>query len=191
MSSTSRASAREVPAPRITLSVPVALGLVVAYAVVFTAVAASSGIPYAEWFATGGSAFRTAVLPLVAGAVLLVAFLWWARWDFGLFHLTNVINGSPLAGALSQVGLAAVTGVILYLYRRARGLLVVGMVAHGLWDISLFLPGGAGGSVGALVGLALLIVVPALGICALVVSLVRDRQTVVAGSGVVEGVDIR
>ena len=68
--------------PRIAPSVPVALALIVAYSVVFTGVAASSGIPYTDWFATGASAFRTAVLPLLCGAVLIVAFLLWARWDF-------------------------------------------------------------------------------------------------------------
>ncbi|WP_380165569.1 CPBP family intramembrane glutamic endopeptidase [Jannaschia sp. R86511] len=246
-------------------SVPLALGLIVVYAAVFTAVAASSGIPYADWFASGSTAFRTAVLPLLAGAVVIVAFLWWARWDFvfrdperlpvhrayrvamaafvlgivvhlvlvrwdrltlglllavlaagvlvgfceetlfrgvllrslldghrsetacllissavfGLFHLTNVINGSPLTSALTQVALAAVTGAILYLFRRVGGLLLVGMVAHGLWDVSLFLPGGGGGSAGALVNVALLVVVPLLGVVAVLVSLRRDRQLVV------------
>jgi hypothetical protein len=55
--------------------------LILAYSVVFMSVAARSGIPYAEWFATGASAFRTAVLPLLSGAVLIVAFLAWARWE--------------------------------------------------------------------------------------------------------------
>lgn len=270
MSSTSHAPVGT--APRIKPSVPLAIALILAYSVVFTAVAASSGIPYAEWFATGGSAFRTAVLPLLCGAVLIVAFLVWARWDFvfrdpgripmrpiywvalgafavgivvhllfvswgrltpglllailaagvlvgfceetlfrgvllrslrngarsealclvlssaafGLFHLTNLINGSPIGATLSQVGLAATTGAILYLFRRVRGLLVVGMAAHGLWDISLFLPGGAGGTVGALVSLALLVIVPAIAVATIVVSLLRDRRIVVTQTGIVE-----
>jgi CAAX protease family protein len=247
----------------------VALGVIVAYAVVFTVVAMTSGIPYADWFATGASTFRTAVLPLMAGAVVLVVFLWWARWDFvfrdperlpmrrffwvavavfvvatvlhlvfvrwerltpglllavlaagvlvgfceetlfrgillrslrngrrsealclvltsvifGLFHLSNLVNGSPVGAVASQVGLAASTGVILYLFRRIRGLLLVAMAAHGLWDISLFLPGGGGGTAGALVNLALLVIVPGVGIAVVVVSLLRERNTVV-GLGV-------
>jgi membrane protease YdiL (CAAX protease family) len=272
MSSTGRTGTTQRTGPRIAPSVPVALALIVAYAVVFTAVAASSGIPYAEWFATGASAFRTAVLPLLCGAVLIVVFLLWARWDFvfrdperrpmrpvywvavavfvlgivlhlvfvswsrltpglvlailaagvlvgfceetlfrgvllralrngtrsealcvlvsslafGLFHLTNVINGSALSAALTQVGLAATTGVILYLFRRTRGLLLAGMVAHGAWDISLFLPGGAGGVPGAFVSLALLVIVPALAVVALIVSLLRDRRLIVTPTGLVD-----
>jgi membrane protease YdiL (CAAX protease family) len=105
---------------------------------------------------------------------------------FGLFHLTNVINGSALSAALTQVGLAATTGVILYLFRRTRGLLLAGMVAHGAWDISLFLPGGAGGVPGAFVSLALLVIVPALAVVALIVSLLRDRRLVVTPPGLVD-----
>ena len=82
MSSTGRAGTTQGTGLRIAPSVPVALALIVAYSVLFTVVAASSGIPYAEWFATGASAFRTAVLLLLCGAVLIVAFLIWARWDF-------------------------------------------------------------------------------------------------------------
>lgn len=273
MSSTGGVDTAQGAGPRIAPSVPLALGLIVAYSVVFTVVAASSGIPYAEWFATGASAFRTAVLPLICGAVLIVAFLVWARWDFvfrdpervpmrpvywvavavfvlgillhlvfvnwgrltpglvlailaagvlvgfceetlfrgvllrslrngtrsealclvlssaafGLFHLTNLINGSPLSAALTQVGLAATTGVILYLFRRTRGLLAVGMVAHGAWDISVFLPGGAGGVPGAFISLALLVIVPALAVVAAIVSLLRDRRLVVTPNGIVDG----
>ena len=272
MSSTGRLGTAQGTGPRIAPSVPVALGLIVAYSVVFTLVAASSGIPYAEWFATGASAFRTAVLPLLCGAVLIVAFLLLARWDFvfrdperlsmrpvyrvavavfvlgivlhlvfvswsrltpgllaailaagvlvgfceetlfrgvllrslrngtrsealcvvlssaafGLFHLSNLINGSSLSATLTQVGLAAASGVILYLFRRTRGLLVVGMVAHGAWDISLFLPGGGGGWVGSLLGFALLIIVPALAVVAVIVSMLRDRRIVVTPTGIID-----
>ena len=83
MSSSGLQTARRLREPRIAPSPLVALGVIVAYAVVFTVVAiVPSGIPYADWFATGASTFRTAVLPLMAGAVVLVVFLWWARWDF-------------------------------------------------------------------------------------------------------------
>ena len=51
--------------------------------------------------------------------------------------MSNVINGAPLVNTLGQVGLAATSGAILYLFRRGTGLLVAGMVAHGVWDMSL------------------------------------------------------
>lgn len=38
-----------------------------------------------------------------------------------------------------QVVLAALSGILLYVFRRATGLLWPAMVAHGLWDISIFL----------------------------------------------------
>jgi len=42
----------------------------------------TSGIPDNAWFATAGSAFRIDVLALTLGAVFLVTFLVWPRWDF-------------------------------------------------------------------------------------------------------------
>ncbi|MFZ0323034.1 MAG: CPBP family intramembrane glutamic endopeptidase [Actinomycetes bacterium] len=70
------------------------------------------------------------------GAVVLWSSLW-----FGFFHLTNLITGSPVASVLNQCVLASVSGLALYLARRARGLLVFGMVLHGLWDMSAFAVG--------------------------------------------------
>ena len=70
------------------------------------------------------------------------------------------------------------------LFRRGTGLLAAGMVAHGVWDMSLFLPGGGGGALGAIASVALLGIMPALGVAVLVVSLVRDRRLVVTQSGV-------
>jgi membrane protease YdiL (CAAX protease family) len=60
---------------------------------------------------------------------------------FGLFHLTNLAVGSPLAAALGQVVIASISGFVLYLARRATGLLIAGMALHGIWDISTFLAG--------------------------------------------------
>jgi hypothetical protein len=50
-----------------------------------TAIVASSGILYADWFTSAGNTWRAAVLPLAAGAVYLIAFVLWARWD-GVFR---------------------------------------------------------------------------------------------------------
>jgi uncharacterized protein len=68
------------------------------------------------------------------GVVVLISSLW-----FGLFHLTNVITGSPVTAVIQQVAYASLAGVALYLWRRGTGLLVAGMVIHGLWDLSGFL----------------------------------------------------
>jgi membrane protease YdiL (CAAX protease family) len=215
---------------RVAPSLPVATGVFIAYVVVFIGLSSTSGIAYSDWFATGGNAFRTAVIPLVGGSLVLIAFLVWARWDwvfkdparlrmngvlwatvvvfivsiaahfavanyskasgdlllaiiaagvlvgfaeetlfrgiilralrtdlrpeawvmlvssvwFGFFHLTNIVNGSPAQAVLSQCVQASVLGVGLYLFRRVRGLLVLGMIAHGLWDMGAFLPAPSG-----------------------------------------------
>lgn len=219
--------------PRIAPTVPVAIGVFVAYVVVFIGLSSSSGVGYDQWFATGSNAFRSAVVPLIGASALLIAFLLWARWDwvfrdparlpmfgilwvpivlfglafvghlafvdwsrvptdlllaivmagvlvgfaeetmfrgvilralrangraegwvvvisslwFGFFHLTNLLNGSPAANVIGQCVLASGSGVVLYLFRRWRGLLVLGMIAHGCWDISAFLPATSAGAV--------------------------------------------
>lgn len=58
---------------------------------------------------------------------------------FGLFHLTNLGVGSPVAAVIVQVVIASISGFVLYLARRAFGLLLAGMVLHGIWDMSTFL----------------------------------------------------
>ncbi|MCP9785776.1 CPBP family intramembrane glutamic endopeptidase [Cyanobium sp. N5-Cardenillas] len=65
----------------------------------------------------------------------------WTGLCFGLFHLPNVFMGMGWFG-LIQVVLAALSGILLYVFRRDTGLLWPAMVAHGLWDISTFLAGG-------------------------------------------------
>jgi hypothetical protein len=70
------------------------------------------------------------------GVVVLVSSLW-----FGLFHLTNLVTGSSVTSVIQQVVIASMAGVALYLWRRGTGLLVAGMVIHGLWDMSSFLLG--------------------------------------------------
>ncbi|MBP2457334.1 membrane protease YdiL (CAAX protease family) [Clavibacter michiganensis] len=95
---------------------------------------------------------------------------------FGLFHLTNLINGSPVSAVANQVLLAVLSGAILYAFRRVTGLLLAGMVAHGLWDASLFLPAAPATIASGVVGLALLVAVPLAGLVALVVVVMRDRH---------------
>jgi membrane protease YdiL (CAAX protease family) len=237
--------------------------LVVAiYSIVFIAAAASSGIPYADFFASPANAWRTAVLPLALGAGVLVIFLLWSRWDhvfsdrerlgvpavlriaavafavgivlhfvfvgwsevrvdllipilmtgilvgfceevlfrgillramraagrseavvaigtsviFGLFHLTNLVLGSPLSAVLSQVLITTTIGAILYSFRRIGGLLLPAIIAHGLWDISVFLPQAAPTAVSSVSSLALFWLIPALGVIALITVGIKDRR---------------
>jgi membrane protease YdiL (CAAX protease family) len=70
------------------------------------------------------------------GLVVLISSLW-----FGLFHLTNLITGSSFTAVIGQVGAASLAGIALYLWRRGTGVLLGGMVVHGLWDMSIFLLG--------------------------------------------------
>ena len=253
---------------RIAPSIPVAAAVFVAYAAVFTAISSTSGIPYADWFANGENALRTAVFPLIGGSLVLIAFLLWARWDFvfkdperlpmygvlwvpvsifavgivvhfaiadwssatsglllailaagvmvgfaeetlfrgiilrslrtnlrpeawvmlilslwfGFFHLTNLFNGSPIGAVLFQCVQASAAGVVLYAFRRVRGLLVAGMIAHGLSDMSLFVP-GASWSLSA-INLPIQMLVFVTAIIAAFVILRRDRKITVAPEGV-------
>lgn len=243
--------------------------VVVLYMLVVNGLQLSTGIPYREWTSTPSNTIRAAVIPLIAGSVLLVAFLVIARWDmvwrdpgrlpltgamkaamvfflaaivvrligvrwttvslallgavlltgllvgfaeetlfrgvflrslrtggrteavaalvtaigFGLFHLPNMIFGAGLA-QLPQVVLAALTGSILYVFRRYRGTIVVAMVAHGTWDISTFLSGSNGAPWITIVSFVLLIAGVVFGILVLVSVWRTDKATVVTPTGV-------
>lgn len=256
------------PTWRIAPSVPVAIGVLLAYVVVFIGLSSTSGIPYAEWFDSGANAFRTAVIPLIGGSLVLIAFLLWARWDlvfkdparlpmsrmlwvpvvifvvgvvvhfavadwnglsaglllailaagvmvgfaeetlfrgillrglrtnlrpeawvmlissllFGLFHLTNILNGSPVGTVLNQVVQATALGAVLYVFRRARGLLLVGMVAHGVWDMSVFVPAPEGTL--AVVDLGVQVVLFISAVVAVIVIVRRDRGIAVTRAGI-------
>lgn len=105
------------------------------------------------------------------GLVVLFSSLW-----FGFFHLTNLVVGAGASAVLQSV-IASAAGVALYLARRSIGALVVGMVFHGLWDLSSFLSGVHATAdlraIGALVGWT----VYASAIVALILILRRDRET--------------
>ncbi|MBD7949526.1 CPBP family intramembrane glutamic endopeptidase [Oerskovia rustica] len=66
---------------RVAPTVPVAAVVFVVYCVVVIGLMRISGVGYEDFFDTAGSTMRSVVLPLAAGAVWLVAFLAWARWD--------------------------------------------------------------------------------------------------------------
>lgn len=266
-SATNQSATASDPNWRIAPSLPVAFGLVVAYIAVFIGLFASSGIDYPDAFDNGPNAFRAAVVPLIGGSALLIAFVWWARWDFvfrdpaqlpmhrslrlpiwvfavaivihfaiadwadtsaslvmailaagvlvgfaeetlfrgillralrtdgraevwvmlissvvfGSFHVTNVFLGAAISGVILQCVLATASGVILYLFRRYRGMLLTGMVAHGLWDMSVFLPARTGTI--SVVNLALQVLVMILALVAVVVMMRQDRDLVVTRTG--------
>ncbi len=255
------------PTWRIAPSVPVAIGVFVAYVVVVIGLMSTAGIDYDDIFATGANAFRTAVIPLIGGSLVLIAFVFWARWDgvfkdperlpmsgllwvpvvilvvgiaahlaiadwaeaptdlllaivaagvlvgfaeetlfrgiilrslrtnlrpeawvmlissvwFGFFHLTNLLVGSPVGGVLFQCIQASVAGVVLYLFRRVRGLLVMGMIAHGLWDMSVFLPPPSGTLTVVNLGIQVLVSVSA--VVAAIIIVRRERKTTVTSTG--------
>ena len=84
---------------RIEPSVTVAFVAVLAYTLVFITLAATSGIPYTEWFDTADNAVRTAVIPLAVGNVMLLAFVVWARWDM-LWRDPERLPGSRLGAVI-------------------------------------------------------------------------------------------
>lgn len=98
-------------APRVSPSLGVGLGVVVVYATIFTATAASSGIPYTEWFSSAPNVWRTAVLPLALGAVFLIGFLAWARWD-GVFRDHNRLAGPRILRIAAAV---FIVGIVVHL----------------------------------------------------------------------------
>lgn len=209
--------------PRVRPSVGLGVAIVVGYTIVLSTIQQISGVPYTEFFDSAQNTWRAPVLSLGIGAVLLLAFVSWARWDmvwrdperlpvprwiwlllgtftacivvrgvgiaydeidpellvavlclgvlvglteellfrgiflrcmrsgemsegaaalwtgtaFGLFHLPNVFLGTGVSG-LVQVLLAGLTGFALYYFRVAAGAIVLAMVMHGMFDVTVF-----------------------------------------------------
>lgn len=99
----------------------------------------------------------------------------WTAVCFGLFHLPNVFMGTGLIGLL-QVVLAAASGAVLYAMRRQTGVLWPAMVAHGAWDVSVFLSSSYAHAWANVASLVLQLVVTLLGL-AILVSLYRQGRT--------------
>ena len=60
---------------RFSPSVAIGTLCLIAYIAVFYGIAQASGIDYGEWFANANNAIHSALIPLVAGSLLLIAFL--------------------------------------------------------------------------------------------------------------------
>ncbi len=108
---------------------------------------------------------------------VLITTVW-----FGAFHMIGVISGMDVVSSLIQSFLAAASGVVYYLFRRLCGTLVLAVAAHGLWDLSLFLPASTG-SLRQADRIALILVVIT-SIVALAVLLRHDRTIAVTRTGV-------
>ena len=111
-----------------------------------------------------------------------VAALWTAI-AFELFHLPNLLVGAGPT-QLVQIVLAAISGAILYAFRRYRGLILTAMIAHGLWDMSLFLADSDGRDWLGPANLLLLAGSLVLGILVLVSIWRTDKTTVVTPAGI-------
>lgn len=101
---------------------------------------------------------------------------------FGLFHLPNVFMGTGAIG-LVQVVIAALSGSLLYVFRRYYGTIVPAMVAHGAWDISTFLAVGYPADWLTPVSLSMQVVFIVLGTWVLVDLYRNDRGTVAIRQG--------
>ncbi len=258
-----------VPTPPWRFSPSVAIGTLclIAYITVFYGIAQASGIDYGEWFANANNAIYSALIPLVAGSLLLIAFLVLARWNvvwrdpvrlptnrlhatlmtlfvgtillrlvfiqwgdvpvdlllvviavgigvgfaeemalrgvflrgmrtsgrsegmavlwttiaFGLLHIPNIFLGTGTLGII-QLLLAALTGFVLYLFRRRFAWIVPAMIAHGIWDISVFLSNKYLCPAINLMTLALTLTIQLLALIALVQFVRSEREPVNAGA---------
>jgi membrane protease YdiL (CAAX protease family) len=101
----------------------------------------------------------------------------WTALAFGLFHLPNVFLGTGAVGLL-QVALAALSGALLYVFRRAGGTIWPAMLAHGAWDASTFVAGAGATPWLRFFALPSLLVNAVLGIAILVQVARRDRRTI-------------
>ena len=248
---------------RFSPSVAIGTLCLIAYIAVFYGIAQASGIDYGEWFANANNAIHSALIPLVAGSLLLIAFLGWSRWNavwrdpvrlptnrlhatliylfvgtivlrlvfikwgevptelllvviavgigvgfaeemalrgvflrgmrtngrsegravlwttiaFGLLHIPNIFLGTGLFGIV-QLLLAGLTGFVLYLFRRRFAWIVPAMIAHGIWDISVFLSSKYLSPTINTISLALTAVIQLLAIIALVQFVRSEREAV-------------
>jgi CAAX protease family protein len=106
----------------------------------------------------------------------------WTAVGFGLFHLPNLLVSGLFQA--TQVVLAAVSGVTLYVFRRRWGFILPAMIAHGIWDMSTFVSTTNDQSWVNLVNIVLMGVTLVAGIAALVSIWRKDQGVVVTPEGV-------
>jgi membrane protease YdiL (CAAX protease family) len=106
----------------------------------------------------------------------------WTAVGFGLFHLPNLLVSGLFQA--TQVLVAAVSGVTLYVFRRRWGFILPAMIAHGIWDMSSFLATTNDQSWVTLVNLLFMVITLVAGIAALVSIWRTDQGVVVTPGGV-------
>lgn len=60
----------------------------------------------------------------------------WSSVIFGAVHIQNIVGEGP--GALAQALIVSTSGFFFYLCLRVGGTILLPMLVHGLWDLSLF-----------------------------------------------------
>jgi membrane protease YdiL (CAAX protease family) len=98
----------------------------------------------------------------------------WSSLVFGLVHVSNAISQGPQA--LAQAAVVSTSGYLFYLGRRAGGTILLPMLAHGLWDFSLF-SSLIGPHPKAYVGMAVIILTQ----IGLIIVLIRRRHRIEPG----------
>jgi len=94
--------------------------------------------------------FRGYVLVGARGRYTEVGAWFVSTLAFALLHGLNIFTGQAVGATFQQIAAAFVFGSALYFTRRVTGLLVVGMLLHGLWDFSTFIGAGRGDKTGGL-----------------------------------------
>ena len=104
----------------------------------------------------------------------------WSTALFGLVHGLNVFAGSPVNVVIPQILNAFMLGTLFYLTKRVSGSLVIPILVHALWDLSLFSHGGgtdadiaAGGQTGIATIASL---APMVGLVGFVVVMIVHKQ---------------
>ena len=97
------------PTARIAPSWKAGLAVAIGYAIIFTALLATSGIDYDELLRSPHSVFRGVLIPLLAGTAYLIAVTAWLRWD----HVYSDPGRLPMSKLLwAPVVLMVIGGLI-------------------------------------------------------------------------------
>lgn len=76
--------------------------------------------------------------------------MWLTALLFGVMHGLNIFFGQAVGTTIVQVIGTIPMGVLLYMVRRVSGGLLLPMLLHGIWDISVIVFGGTSGTLNEL-----------------------------------------
>ena len=94
---------------------------------------------------------------------------------FGLIHAVNIINGAQVGPTITQIVIASLSGVSLYVTLRLTGTLLAPILLHGLFDFSVLGQIGERGTFG-LIGVGLTILMYGLAIIVAIAIFVLSRR---------------